>query len=267
MSHGPPDIEPLAPELDELLGAERAAPDPADRIARRVHGRVRTTVAIAAGVGAAGAGAKVASAASAGTTGVGAAGSAAGALALAKPMAIAVAAIGVSAGIGAGTRALVETGPPPSPPPVIEQRARPERPGPMPGPEPALQPALDAGVVAAEPDAAVIPAAAPAGIDAAVDDTVLTPQRLADERTLLAAARADLAASAPRSALTALEEHELRHPDGLLGEERDALRVQALAAAGRGAEAGRRARAFLDRYPDSIHRTVIERLADEEDLP
>ncbi|MDD9941604.1 MAG: hypothetical protein OXU20_11230 [Myxococcales bacterium] len=61
-------------------------------------------------------------------------------------------------------------------------------------------------------------------------------------------------AAAHRLALRSAREF----PDGLLVEERRALIVIALARSGRRAEAARRARAFLARYPDSPMREQVE---------
>ena len=59
------------------------------------------------------------------------------------------------------------------------------------------------------------------------------------------------------SALSALDEHTRRFPRGELAEEREALAVQALARAGRGAEARRRAERFEARYPRSLLGPVV----------
>lgn len=53
-------------------------------------------------------------------------------------------------------------------------------------------------------------------------------------------------------ALKSLVEHARRFPQGQLGEERDALWVQALMNAGNRHEARQRAQAFLARYPNSL---------------
>jgi hypothetical protein len=49
------------------------------------------------------------------------------------------------------------------------------------------------------------------------------------------------------------------HADGALSEEREALRIVALAKLGRAAEAADASSAFLAKYPTSIHREVIAR--------
>ena len=50
---------------------------------------------------------------------------------------------------------------------------------------------------------------------------------------------------------------------GVLAEEREALRILALAALARGAEARTAADQFLARYPTSFHRARIERATQE----
>jgi hypothetical protein len=67
------------------------------------------------------------------------------------------------------------------------------------------------------------------------------------------------------SALEALTEHERAFPNGKLAEERDALFVQALALAGRFADARRRGLQFESRYPSSIFSARVD--ATLRDLP
>jgi hypothetical protein len=75
---------------------------------------------------------------------------------------------------------------------------------------------------------------------------------LAEERSLVERGRAAIARRDAVSALEALSDHERTFPSGVLAEERDALRIQALALAGRGADARRRAREFAERHPNSV---------------
>jgi hypothetical protein len=53
-------------------------------------------------------------------------------------------------------------------------------------------------------------------------------------------------------------EHARRFPEGRLGEEREALRVRALAAAGLGAQAKAAGAAFRRRFPRSVHLPALE---------
>ncbi len=74
---------------------------------------------------------------------------------------------------------------------------------------------------------------------------------LSQETHLVADARAALRSGDASRALTLLEEHARRFPGGVLSEERDAERVAALCAAGRGNEAHTRAARFSRDYPRS----------------
>jgi hypothetical protein len=76
--------------------------------------------------------------------------------------------------------------------------------------------------------------------------------QLEAERRLLDDARAALVAEIPDRALENLAAHRSRFPKAILAEERDALEIQALVRAGRYREARDRARAFGDRWPESL---------------
>jgi outer membrane protein assembly factor BamD (BamD/ComL family) len=60
------------------------------------------------------------------------------------------------------------------------------------------------------------------------------------------------------SALAALDKHAREFPHGRLAEERDVLRVQALALGGRTDEARTRAEAFRARYPKSVFLPLLD---------
>jgi hypothetical protein len=55
-----------------------------------------------------------------------------------------------------------------------------------------------------------------------------------------------------------LSEVQARVPGGVLGQEREALAIEALAASGQRSEASRRAAAFLDRFPNSPHASRVQ---------
>ncbi len=80
---------------------------------------------------------------------------------------------------------------------------------------------------------------------------------LAAELALLHEARAALAAGDGAGALRRLGEHARRFRSGHLVEERMLLRVQALCAVGRTAQAREAARTFTRRYPDSPHTLTV----------
>lgn len=68
-------------------------------------------------------------------------------------------------------------------------------------------------------------------------------------------------------ALTLVETDASLHADGVLAEERDALRVASLSALDRREDARSAATVFLVRYPNSIHQALVERALDTKDLP
>jgi hypothetical protein len=74
---------------------------------------------------------------------------------------------------------------------------------------------------------------------------------LAEENRLLAQARAALIDERPEQALTRLADHARRFPDGVLAEERQALRAVALCEAGHDAEGDAAARSFLGEHPQA----------------
>jgi len=96
------------------------------------------------------------------------------------------------------------------------------------------------------------PAAQPS-VSSATSDT-----SLAAERSLLEIARTALARGDSASALDALGKHVAQFPKGQLTEEREALYVQALAMAGRTAEARARAERFRKTWPGSMLLPVVE---------
>lgn len=78
------------------------------------------------------------------------------------------------------------------------------------------------------------------------------------ELALLQRARAAVANERFSVALRAIAEHERRFPAGHLREEREALRVKALAGLGRAGEAHRAAEKFREHFPDSVLSPSIE---------
>lgn len=78
--------------------------------------------------------------------------------------------------------------------------------------------------------------------------------------------RAWTALSAGQAALARqlVEQDAKLHPDGTLGEERDAVEILALAQLDRMAEARAAGARFIQRYPTSVHRARIERTIAKE---
>ena len=94
------------------------------------------------------------------------------------------------------------------------------------------------------PDAPVVPGERPRP-DA-------NASRLAAEAALLQAAQTALASGAPAAALLQLEQHAREFPAGALAQEREALRVVALCAAGREREGRAEAATFLRAHAGSV---------------
>ncbi len=107
------------------------------------------------------------------------------------------------------------------------------------------------------PGAASRPRAAPVVPGHAV--APVENSRLAEEARAVLDARAELAGGNPSAALRLLEAARVDFPHGSLGQERDALAVEALAASGQKDAASARAQAFLRRFPASPHASNVRR--------
>lgn len=80
------------------------------------------------------------------------------------------------------------------------------------------------------------------------------------ESRMLTEARAQLRRGDPRGALATLERLRARSPKGVLSQERDVLAIQIASSLGDVATAKRKAREFLDVYPESPHAPQLRRL-------
>jgi hypothetical protein len=78
------------------------------------------------------------------------------------------------------------------------------------------------------------------------------------ELALLQRARGAVAGGRFTAALSAISEHERRFPAGHLSEEREALRIKALAGSGKDGEAQRAAAKFRAEFPNSVLSPRIE---------
>jgi hypothetical protein len=92
----------------------------------------------------------------------------------------------------------------------------------------------------------------------AVSGQSATAARDALELAVLERARAAVAKGDHTAALRAIALHQRRFPDGVLREEREALRVRALAGLGKTGEAERAAAQFRERFPRSVLSPSIE---------
>jgi outer membrane protein assembly factor BamD (BamD/ComL family) len=84
---------------------------------------------------------------------------------------------------------------------------------------------------------------------------------LRDQIALIDAARTAVKAGSTERALVLLRRYDTNYPGGAFRPEALALRIEALAAGGRGAEARALAREFLARYPQSPLADRVERVA------
>ena len=139
----------------------------------------------------------------------------------------------------------------PKPPSVVQVAAS------LPAAAPALAPA--------PPE----PAAASADPTPSTTDTAAKPSaeqrrrdQLSAESALLTQARAELRKGDVRGAQQRLNRLQVQFPKGVLGQEREVLAIEVLAARGNAAAAKRRAQAFIAAYPESPHSAQLSRFAD-----
>jgi TolA-binding protein len=85
-----------------------------------------------------------------------------------------------------------------------------------------------------------------------------------EELAQLDKARRAVATGDFRAALQVIEKHARSFPKSQLGEEREALRVRALAGAGHSKKAGQAARDFESSYPKSV---LVPELQDDDRTP
>ena len=137
----------------------------------------------------------------------------------------------------------------------------------------AVQPAVVASAkVAAEPapmpvgpapvSVNELPAEAPAAVASVkprASSSAVEPRGLERELLLLEQARTKLSEGGAVQTLELLRQHHAAYPSSALEQEREALAVRALWAAGRKTEAKRRAEAFVKRFPSSVLRASVER--------
>jgi hypothetical protein len=220
-------LEPLEPELVALLDTERgaAAPDAA-------LDRVWSRVAVVALPSPPGAGAHAGAAASRGW--------------LASHAAGVAAATFVLGGLaGAGIHAIVQK--PPAERIVYADRVVPGVPAvpapPVVAPVPSAVPTVDTSPTPRASSHAPAPSAT---------------SSLAAERALLDDARGALGAGDAGKALALADEHGRRFPRAQLGEEREAIAIQALVALGRNDEARARAARFRAVAPNSLFMPAID---------
>lgn len=123
-------------------------------------------------------------------------------------------------------------------------------------------PPIERASIAAAPAAPTVLAVAEATAVSPVEESrrskVAVPQ---EELRLLGQARTDVARDDFAAALRPIAEHARRFREGRLAEEREALRVKALAGLGRTGEARRAAAAFEDRFPRSVLLPAVRQIS------
>ena len=243
----------------EALVAERARPSPSDAEAKR---RVLERVAFSAlGIATAGvlasqtltgpSGAVASRAAASATEG---ASSAASSAAKATWLKLVVVSLVAFAG-GVGTHAVytdrVST-------PVSSASA----PGPMASTVPSVTANVATSAVVPEVSVSSLPEAPRLEVasGSASPKVALPAQLRLRERSLLEAAQAALGRGDAPEALSLVGQHAREFPKSDLGEEREALRIRALARVGRCDEAKSARTSFVTRFPASLQRGALERL-------
>lgn len=154
-------------------------------------------------------------------------------------------------GLGVALDRTVLKQPPPiiPPPPVVSAPVVPVvvPVTPVVAPEPPPPPVEPVKVVVPPTPKPVVPVAEVPAKPASGRDVSLSA-----ERALLEVARAAMAKGDLPATFTALEKHQHDFANGRLAEEREALFIQALHAAGREAEAASRTERFNKEFPDSL---------------
>lgn len=272
---------PPADDLRALVDAERARPAPPSDAAARVAARLAVTLAggaaatiagVASASAARGAATATATTASAASNAA-RAGSAVGSLATGKAALVlgATFALGAAGGVAvdrtfvAGRAApSAHVAAPPAPPRPSPTNAPSDL---LPATPPPPDPPADPPAVPADalPHARPAPAPSPAraaSATASAGPGTASDTDLGHERALVTQARTALARGDAAASLDALDRHAATFPRGRLAEERDALRVTALARLGRRDEARAAAATFATRYPKSPLLGVVKASAE-----
>ena len=250
-------------ELESLLSAERARPEPAAAVKSAVAAKVAATLGATALGGGVAVGVATAAAASASAkAGAGASVTAAAGAGIALKVALGVLLGGV---IGGAIVAVT------LPPRVIVQTREVGVEVPGTGPSAAIAaataPSTTIVVSPVAPSASVAPGA-PSARPPSPPTSTSSPGSgsitgghdvdLARERALVDRARSALARGDAAGAIGAAEEHRKAFPRGQLAEEREVVAIQGLAAAGRSEEAANRAGAFRKAYPSSLLLPIVD---------
>ncbi len=244
-------LEPLDPRLRRLFDRDDELPDTSTETADRIWGRVASTIAVPPPGGGAGGDSGGGSTGGAGSVAPPAAGPAASGLAgaLATPTGVGVIAAVFAAGAAAGGFTVSSLQPPAQPSAVAITSASHVPPSAKSTPE--------SEHVLAPDDLPLAPVATSATASASsrpspVSSGAIGDPELARERALISQTRTTLMRNNPKHALGRLGQHERQFSTGRMRAEREALRVVALRAAGRTAEAQARSEKFAREHPNSL---------------
>ncbi len=245
------DLEPLSDLARELLDEERDAIAARPELSGRVMAKLEAALGPNLGFDANGGGDGGGQGPGEGSGGHGHGGAAPAATgagaSLGGAKLAAVLATTFAVGTGAGV-ALDRTTAAPAPAPAPATTVTVYLPAPSP-PNPAVTSTVTTPASAPSPSASAAASAAPHASSTAAGDP---KSDLARERELIDAARAGVARGHADAALSAVNRHEREFPQGQLREEREGLRILALAAQGRTAEARSFAARFRKSYPQSV---------------
>jgi hypothetical protein len=179
----------------------------------------------------------------------------------------------VVAAIGAGVVTYLATRPAPPPVPVLLPPPALVAPKPAavaPPPPAALPPSPVAPAPPPPPAPPRSPARhvhAPAAHVAPPEAKPVSPAPAISEVALLEQARAALRGGRAADALGLTAQHATLYADGALGEEREALAIEALVELGRRSDAAARWAKFATAYPQSNYHARLQRLIDEHAAP
>lgn len=150
---------------------------------------------------------------------------------------------------------------PASPPKVSEAKGTPAAPTEQPKAEPPPRQVVSAPAPTSTGGTAEEPApkeSAPASAAPAPDTPEDRASRLREENDLLNQARGALRGGDPGRAMAILEQARQKFPGGVLGQEREALTIEALAKSGAREAASARAAAFIAAHPTSPHAARLQ---------
>jgi hypothetical protein len=248
--------ERLPPELDAFLAPERRRPDPPADAQDEVFSRVGATLGWFGGPGPGPGGSDPPGGAPppAGQIGGGAVGAQAAGAVAKGALAKTVVTLVVGGVIGSGVHEAYDR--------ATDRRIERAKVAAV-APPTAPAPPLPAPEIEAQPEPTAAPAvravhAPPRAEQAARTEVRERDRNLAAERALIEQARTALAREQDAAALAALERHARDFPQGVLEEERESLRVQAMVGLAQFDQARKMGARFHRRFPRSIFGAVVD---------